>query len=256
MRIPFSFFPFLFLTLSASAQIEVVVHRGANHLAPENTKASAEAAIKLGAHCVEIDVRTSNDGVLYIMHDPTVDRTTDGSGIFGSMTSAEVDKLDAGSWFGKEFKGEPVPKLREYLLWIKGKAKVYFDVKDANPAQLVALVKETGMENDCFFWSSKKKWMKQFRGLSADLPLKVNAGSAEEVEAAVKEFNPQIIECGIGSLNEEFIAACRKHKLKIMLYGSKEDEQYFKKVLATEGVDMINIDRPELYFHVVKVMGK
>lgn len=252
MRIPFPIFPFLLLTLSATAQIEVVVHRGANHLAPENTKASAEAAIKLGAHYVEIDVRTSNDGVLYIMHDPTVDRTTDGSGIFGSMTSAEIDKLDAGSWYAKEFKGEPVPKLREYLLWIKGKAKVYFDVKDANLQQLINLVKETGMESDCFFWSSKKKWMKQFRKLSADLPLKVNAGSVDAVEAAVETYHPQIIECGIGSVTEEFIAICKKHNLKIMLYGSKEDEDYFKKVLDTNGVDMINIDRPEIYFEVLK----
>ncbi|MCF8277040.1 MAG: glycerophosphodiester phosphodiesterase family protein [Flavobacteriales bacterium] len=252
MRIPFSFFPFLFVTLSATAQIEVVVHRGANHLAPENTKASAEAAIKLGAHYVEIDVRTSNDGVLYIMHDPTVNRTTDGSGLLGSMTSAEIDKLDAGSWFGKEFKGEPVPKLREYLNWIKGKAKVYFDVKDANPAQLIALVKETGMENDCFFWSGSKKWMKMFRKLSAELPLKVNAGSVEEVEAAVKTYHPQIIECGIGNVTAEFIAACKKHNLRIMLYGSKEDETYFGQVLRTDGVELINIDRPEIYFEVLR----
>ena len=93
MRIPFPFFPSLLLTLSATAQIEVVVHRGANHMAPENTKASAQAAIALGAHYVEIDVRTSHDGVLYILHDATVNRTTDGSGLIASMPSAEVDKL-------------------------------------------------------------------------------------------------------------------------------------------------------------------
>jgi|GEM_PF-2071852 len=84
------------------------------------------------------------------------------------------------------------------------------------------------MENDCVFWSGNKKWTTQFRGLSAQLPLKMNAGSVEEVEAAVKEFDPQIIECGIGSVTEQFIAACQKHKLNIMLYGSREDEDYFK----------------------------
>ena len=185
MKLHFTFFLFLFSAFSATAQIEVVVHRGANHLAPENTKASAQAAIELGAHYVEIDVRTSSDGVLYILHDATVNRTTDGSGLMASMSSAEIDKLDAGSWFGKEFKGEPVPRLRGYLLWIKGKAKVYFDVKDANPAQLIALVKETGMESNCFFWSGNKKWTREFRKQSPDLPLKVNAGSADEVEAVV-----------------------------------------------------------------------
>ncbi len=246
----------LLLSQFALAQIEVVVHRGANHLAPENTKASAQAAIDLGSHYVEIDVRTSNDGVLYIMHDATVNRTTDGSGLFSSMSSEKVDKLDAGSWFDKKFKGEQVPKLREYLKWIKGKAKVYFDVKDANPQQLISLVKEVGMENDCFFWSGKKKWMKKFRELSPNLPLKVNAHSTKELEEVVQEFNPQIIECSLNDLNADFVSTCRKHGLKIMLYGGKEDEDYYERVIEKDGVDMVNIDRPSLYFNVLKDLRK
>ena len=81
--------------------IEVVVHRGANYLAPENTVASAYAALDNGATWIEVDVRSSKDGVLYNMHDPTLDRTTNGKGLISDMMSADIDKLDAGSWFRK-----------------------------------------------------------------------------------------------------------------------------------------------------------
>ena len=79
--------------------MEIVVHRGANHLAPENTAASARKAVELGCQYVEVDVRTSADGVMYVIHDPNVARTTDGEGFIRKMTSEQIDMLDAGSWF-------------------------------------------------------------------------------------------------------------------------------------------------------------
>lgn len=91
--------------------IEVVVHRGANHLAPENTVASAYAALEHGATWIELDVRKSKDGVLYNLHDETLDRTTNGQGALADMNSDEVDKLDAGSWFGKNMPAHVSPHL-------------------------------------------------------------------------------------------------------------------------------------------------
>jgi len=77
--------------------MEIVVHRGANDVAPENTMASAQACIDLGADYVEIDVWRSLDGVHYIMHDPKLDRTTNGRGLIALRTSRYIDRLDAGS---------------------------------------------------------------------------------------------------------------------------------------------------------------
>lgn len=85
--------------LLADHPIEVVVHRGANHLAPENTYAAAARAIVLGVDYIEIDVHRSWDGVRYLMHDMTLGRTTDGWGFIFLHTSAYLDGLDAGSWF-------------------------------------------------------------------------------------------------------------------------------------------------------------
>ncbi|MFC6656167.1 glycerophosphodiester phosphodiesterase family protein [Roseibium salinum] len=93
----------------------IVCHRGACLSAPENTLASLAGAIDMGAEVVEFDVRPSRDGVLYVMHDATVDRTTDGTGRFADMTSDEIDTLDAGSWFSPEFAGERVPRLNTFL---------------------------------------------------------------------------------------------------------------------------------------------
>src|SRR5437762_13585732 len=80
-----------------------IAHRGANRVAPENTLPAFEAAIALGCDYVEIDVRATRDGQLVLLHDSTVDRTTDGSGRVAEMNFAAVRALDAGSRWGPAF---------------------------------------------------------------------------------------------------------------------------------------------------------
>ncbi|HXF60497.1 MAG TPA: glycerophosphodiester phosphodiesterase family protein, partial [Caldilineaceae bacterium] len=121
-------------------RIEIVCHKGANEYAPENTYAAAQRCIEWGVDYVEIDVNLSKDGVHYILHGPSVEETTNGSGNIQELTSAEIDALDAGSWFDARFAGERVPRLEPFLRWIKGKAKVFFDVKAANLPELIDLV--------------------------------------------------------------------------------------------------------------------
>ena len=117
--------------------VEIVVHRGDNGHAPENTLAAAQRCIDIGIEYLEFDVRRSKDGVHYVLHDPTVNRTTNGDGAIRSMTSEEVDALDAGTWFSEEFAGERVPRLESLLDFCRGKIKLYFDVKDADLEYLV-----------------------------------------------------------------------------------------------------------------------
>jgi glycerophosphoryl diester phosphodiesterase len=95
--------------------VGIISHRGAAAQAPENTIAAIQIAIAEGADFVETDVRLSSDGVPVIMHDPRVDRTTNGTGRVAFLTLAEIRALDAGSWFSPEFAGEPVPTLAEFV---------------------------------------------------------------------------------------------------------------------------------------------
>jgi len=93
----------------------VIGHRGAAALAPENTLAGFRAAASAGARWVEFDVKLSADGVAVLMHDDTLDRTTDGSGAVAAAPAAAIAALDAGAWFGAGFRGERVPTLVEAI---------------------------------------------------------------------------------------------------------------------------------------------
>lgn len=96
----------------------VLAHRGLVQHAPENTLPAFAAAIELGAS-IELDVYQTHDGHLVIIHDKTVDRTTDGTGEVNQMTLSEIRELDAGSWFDQRFMGEKVPTLEEVFKLIR-----------------------------------------------------------------------------------------------------------------------------------------
>lgn len=93
----------------------ICAHRGASETHPENTLAAFREAIRLGAHMIEFDVYLCKDQHLVVMHDPNVDRTTNGTGRIAELTLAEIKKLDAGVRKGESFKGETVPTLEEAL---------------------------------------------------------------------------------------------------------------------------------------------
>jgi glycerophosphoryl diester phosphodiesterase len=107
-----------------------VAHRGGAGLAPENTVPAFRRALALGVRRVELDVRFTDGDVPVIMHDPTVDRTTDGTGEVSALTLGQLRALDAGSWFSSAFRGTRVPTLYEVLSLVKSKhATVMVELK-------------------------------------------------------------------------------------------------------------------------------
>ncbi len=93
----------------------ICAHRGASKSHPENTLAAFREAVRLGVHQIEFDVNFTKDGHLVLMHDLTVDRTTDGSGRVADLTLSQIKGLDAGRWKGTQFAGERIPTLAEAL---------------------------------------------------------------------------------------------------------------------------------------------
>jgi glycerophosphoryl diester phosphodiesterase len=232
-------------------KIEIVSHRGANEVAPENTFAAAQACLDIGIDYVEVDVWTSRDNVFYVMHDATVDRTTNGTGHLLALTSAEIDRLDAGSWFSPQFAGERVPRLDDFLHWIKGKAKAFFDVKFAHPQHLIDLIYATGMEHDCFLWSGSKEWMSLLRALDANLPLKVNVSTPADVLRAHNRYGANIVEVGPDNLTAELLDSCRQLDIKVMVLTKEQSAPSYRDLLRWE-IDMINLDRPHLFLAVLE----
>ncbi|MEM6531301.1 MAG: glycerophosphodiester phosphodiesterase family protein [Myxococcota bacterium] len=98
-----------------------VAHRGFSRVAPENTIAAARVAIAAGATHIECDVHASAEGTPYVIHDPTVDRTTGRKGAVAEMGDDELDALDAGSWKAPVYRGEPIPRLDAFLAFLGSK---------------------------------------------------------------------------------------------------------------------------------------
>ncbi|PFG07544.1 glycerophosphodiester phosphodiesterase family protein [Bacillus sp. es.034] len=116
-------------TAGEKKQVENIAHRGAAAYAPENTIASYDLAVDMKADYIEIDVQRSKDGELVVIHDTSVDRTTDGSGKVGDLTLEEMKSLDAGSWKGEQFTGEKIPTFEEVLDRYHGKVGILIEMK-------------------------------------------------------------------------------------------------------------------------------
>ncbi|KAL6796365.1 PLC-like phosphodiesterase [Trichoderma sp. SZMC 28013] len=130
--------------------IRVAGHRGHSAAAPENTLAAFRKAREIGGKGVtcETDLAVTKDGELILLHDDTVDRTTSGHGLASNMTYLEISKLDAGRWFGEEFTGEKVPRLRDALQLARELQIIYqlelkvYDQNDVIFPRLRALIDE------------------------------------------------------------------------------------------------------------------
>lgn len=157
----------------------LIAHRGGSLEAPENTMAAFRRSIKLGVKYVELDVQLSKDGRLMVIHDETLDRTTDGSGPVREHTFDELRKLDAGSKFNHKFAGEKIPTLREVLELCAGQgAGVVIEIKSPELNQgveqkVVSLVGEMRVKGAENVWciSFNHASIRKMRALDATLPL-------------------------------------------------------------------------------------
>lgn len=100
---------------------QIIAHRGASQIAPENTLPAFELAYRLGAECIETDIHLTKDQIPILIHDPFLERTTDGKGLVQDFTFAELKKLDAGRWFSTKYAKTRLISLDQFLQWIKPK---------------------------------------------------------------------------------------------------------------------------------------
>jgi glycerophosphoryl diester phosphodiesterase len=127
----------------------VIAHRGASAEAPENTLAAFRLALELGAEGVELDVHLCADGVPVVLHDPLVDRTTDGRGLVRDQPLEALRRLDAGRWFADRFAGERIPTLTEALDLLRP-VRVIIEIKNGPvyyegiAREVAAAVREVG----------------------------------------------------------------------------------------------------------------
>ena len=137
----------------------IIGHRGFCAKYPENTLISFLAAIEAGAKMIELDVMLSRDRKVVVIHDSALDRTTGGTGSVADLTLADLQELDAGSWFGRQFANQRIPELGEVLDLVGGQVYVNIEIKsnayephhppDAIETQVVEMLRQKDLLDTC-----------------------------------------------------------------------------------------------------------
>ena len=153
-----------------------MAHRGWSGKAPENTMTAVRLALAEPAiEAMEVDVQLSCDGVPILMHDFTLERTTNGKGFIKDHTLEELRKLDAGSWFDERFAGERIPTLEEVLLAVKGRCTLNIELKatlEMYPGlaeKVLELLEKHDMKQEVFISSFDHELIRHVRTLDANV---------------------------------------------------------------------------------------
>ncbi len=154
--------------------IQISSHRGNSYVSPENTLPALESAIQANSDYAEIDVQQTKDGVLVLLHDKTLLRTSGINRYIGDMTIDEVSVLDVGSWFGIEYYNTKIPTLEEVLVYCKGKINLNIEVKSSKKQpnieeKLVSLIEQYDYINQCVISSSDYKTLVNIKKLNEDI---------------------------------------------------------------------------------------
>ncbi len=227
----------------ASRPVQISFHRGARRYAPENTLPAIEKAIRMGADYVEIDVRTTRDGHHVLMHDDIVDRTTDGTGRVRDLRLDQIRGLDAGSWFGADFRATRVPTLAEALRVLKGKCGIYLDAKDIAAEELLAELRDAGVLDQTVVYQSPDYLLK-LKELEPTIRTLCPLRDAQSLDSLYTAVHPYAYDVDWDLLSPELVAKC--HRLGVRVFSDafryEHPDAYQEAVHC--GIDVIQTDDP------------
>ena len=228
---------------------EISGHRGAENIAPENTMASLDSCIKYNIEFAECDIIISKDSVFYILHDHTLDRTTNGTGPIAEWNSADIDTLDAGSWFGEKFKGQRVPKLTDFLKKAKESGlKLTLDYRTGDITKMVDLVREAGMIENCTYVFYNTDDYFELKNNNPDVNmLQAYIDGASDYDKIYAEMKPNIAVIYLDSLTLELSRHIKKDGVKVLALAFNKDatpEELYQRAAELE-VDVIATGNPE-----------
>jgi len=249
----------------------VIAHRGGRSLGPENTRYTYRRAVDLGVDVLEIDVHLTRDNRLAVIHDKTVDRTTNGTGPIAGYTLADLQKLDAAyRWsadraapFSLRGKGIKIPSLAEVFKTFP-QMRINIEIKDPQPAAVTALcrtIKDHAMSQKVMVASFSAEALQKFRALCPAVA--TSAGTSEAIWFYALQkmhlqsaYTPQAqalqVPENYGDLqvvNERFLAAARGRNMRVQVW-TVNDSDSMKKLLQL-GVNGIMTDYPQRLLELI-----
>ncbi len=228
----------------------VASHRGDADAAPENTLPAVRAAIAAGFDYVEVDVALTRDGAAVLMHDATVDRTTNGFGRLSELSLADVRSLDAGGWFGPEFAGTPVPMVEEFLdVLAASESRALVELKgEWSPeavSHLVSQIDTRGLERRVAVSSFDARTLALVASESDVISrLAILRALPDDVVAAARSLGVRgVVAKGSAVIERpEIVDDLHAAGIRVVVYTFNEDREWREAIDI--GVDGIVTDRP------------
>jgi glycerophosphoryl diester phosphodiesterase len=223
----------------------IYAHRGASGYAPENTFAAFDRALEMPIDGIETDIRATKDGVLVLLHDATVDRTTNGSGAVADMPLAELQQLDAGSRFAAAYVGQRVPTLAAFLDRYAGRTRFWLEIKAPGvEAASATMIGERHLHDQVQFTSFDFESLRRLRAASPEASI---AFLTKELAADTLDLCRSIdvaqISIHNSTLTPAVMAAVRQAGMDVRTWGIA-DKDTLRRALAL-GVYGLTLNWPD-----------
>jgi len=253
-----------------AARIVTVAHRGASGYAPECTLSAYRLGVKMNADYIELDLQLTRDGELVVLHDRTVDRTTNGTGLVSELTLAQIKALDAGSWFNEkhpmyarlEYVNEKVPTLREVFETFGKDTRYMLETKepDDHPGleeKMWALVEEFDLRSRIAVQSFSKDSLLRIRSWDKDVPLfqllwynrpaRISQTRLDEIAGYADGIGANFLR-----IDESYARKVKSSGL--LFYPYTVNYQVNMENAAKWGVDGVHTDFPDRFMEVLEEM--
>ncbi|MFW9916977.1 MAG: glycerophosphodiester phosphodiesterase [Candidatus Thorarchaeota archaeon] len=229
----------------------MIAHRGASGWAPENTLPAFQKAVELEADMIEFDIQLSADRHIVVIHDKTVDRTTNGTGKVAEKPFAELRQLDAGAWFAPNFTGTRIPTLREVLSTISDSIQLNIELKHFDPGSnlfeqdVAAIVTEFDLLNRAIFAARHPESITRLKALlpRIDCVLLQKERTEDAYVGALLKLNLKTAQIRRRSMNQAFINRLHEHKILVNLFYADDAEEM--REFITMGIDGILTNYPD-----------
>jgi glycerophosphoryl diester phosphodiesterase len=224
-------------------------HRGAAGYAPENTMAAFRKGWDLGADLLELDVQLTRDGHVIVVHDHTLERTTNGKGMVHEHTLAELKELDAGSWYSPSFASERIPTLDELAAWAKGKVRLNIEIKSTPqtigdlPEQVAAICRNHGIVEETEVISFDHVAIKRVKAMEPNLAGAINFGARlVDPVGAARAAAADVLNMHWAFITPDLVELAHDNGLGVQCFMNDPE---LAKMLAGWGVDFMDADFPD-----------
>lgn len=227
----------------------IIAHRGNHVAAPENTLKAYQNAIDEGVDYIEIDLRTTKDSVLVVMHDSKIDRMTNSKGfvrdfLFDSLRQIKVRNADQPNW-GEHL----IPSFQEVLQLCKGKINIYLDFKEASVVATYEKIKSAGLEKNIVVYINSINQFKEWRTIAPDMPLIVSlpkkVKTKQEIIQLLNTFKVDILDGSFDEYNSETVNGATEKGIPIWAdIQSPKEAEFWDKALQI-GLKGLQTDHPK-----------